>query len=182
MMIQVFKAVFSNFRYVKLAVFASFIVFSGVMLFPNLSLINTVTSSNVINFAEKTKFLFSLYGAIATNFTVFSATYTIAISILFGINLALLVYYIRRVKSVKTSNKKIHLAGIGGMISGLLGIGCVACGSLILTGVLAMVGAGGLLLYLPLRGAEFGILGVLLLLVSIYLVSKKINDPLVCLS
>ena len=69
---------------------------------------------------------------------------------------------------------------IGGVVSGVLGIGCAACGTFVLTSVLALVGAGGLVTLLPLAGQEFGFLGAGLLLVANYLLLKKLSQPLVC--
>ena len=101
------------------------------------------------------------------------------VAVLFGINIALLTYYIRR-RQEKTGNTKASLASLGGIVSAGLGIGCAACGSVVLTSLLGMFGAGSLLLLLPLHGAEFGIVGLILLLVSIRYLIKRIQDPLVC--
>jgi len=45
---------------------------------------------------------------------------------------------------------------------------------------LSLVGASGALAFLPLGGSEFGIIGVILLVVSIYIMSKQITNPAVC--
>ena len=62
----------------------------------------------------------------------------------------------------------------------MLGVGCAACGSILLTTVLAWVGAGALIRLLPLQGEEFGIIGVILLAISIFLTAKQIDNPVVC--
>ena len=72
------------------------------------------------------------------------------------------------------------LSSIGGLVSGIFGIGCAACGTFIFTSVLTLFGVGGILAYLPFGGEEFGFLGVGLLLYSLYTLTKKITDPLVC--
>ena len=66
------------------------------------------------------------------------------------------------------------------IVSGVLGMGCAACGSFLLTSIFSLFGASWLLSYLPLDGGEFGILGVILLAVSLYLTAKKIQNPAVC--
>jgi len=71
-------------------------------------------------------------------------------------------------------------AGLGGVASGALGIGCAACGAFLLSTTLSLFGAAGALALLPLRGGEFGILSVVLLLVSLSLISRKIAAPLIC--
>jgi len=42
------------------------------------------------------------------------------------------------------------------------------------------IGASGILAFLPLGGGEFGILGVILLTVSLYLTAKQIQNPMIC--
>jgi len=111
---------------------------------------------------------------------VIGSVLLVLISLLFALNLVLLVFYIRKIKSILKGNRRIHAVGIGGLVSGLLGIGCAACGSVVLTSILSSIGASGLLLLLPLHGSEFGILGVLLLCMSIYVLVRRIQQPLVC--
>ncbi len=172
--------VFGQLQYLALASLIVAIVFTFAVWLPNLKLIAIVLSSNTATLSEKLSFLFSLYGSIQTNFTTVSASYTILIAILFGINIALLTYYIKRSRGGVRSVKGTGAAGIGGLVAGIFGIGCAACGTFILTSALALFGVGGVLAHLPFGGEEFGFLGVGLLLYSIHVLTKKINDPLVC--
>lgn len=155
-------------------------IFAFAVWLPNTQLILHVVPDHTVTLADKAKLLISLLGSIKTNFTAVSASYTIAIAILFGANTALLVYYIRRVRGDLKDIRSTGATGIGGLISGIFGIGCVACGSFILTSALALFGAGGLVVALPFGGEEFGFLGVGLLMYSIYVTAKKINEPLTC--
>jgi hypothetical protein len=154
------------------------IVFSFAVLLPNFQLLWIV--SQTASLSELLSLVGSLYGAITTNFTFISASYTIAIAVLFGVNVALLTYYIQKMRNGLTGLSITGLTGLGGLVSGSLGIGCAACGTFIFTSVLTLFGAGGVLAYLPLGGEEFGLLGVALLLYSIYSLTKKITHPLVC--
>jgi hypothetical protein len=165
-------------RYAFLAIVVSVIVFTIAVWLPNLALISIVVQKATIS--EVMSLLWSLYGAIGTNFTLISASYTIAIAILFGVNMALLMYYIQRARGGAREVKSGGAAGIGGLISGIFGIGCAACGTFILTPPLALFGATGLLALLPFGGEEFGFLGVGLLVYSIYILTKKIDKPMVC--
>lgn len=178
---SVLKTVFSKFRYLLIAVIVSLLVFSFAVWLPNFSLLSQVLHPDSAGtISEKANFVFSLYGSIGTNFSIVSASYTIAIAILFGINIALLAYYIRRARGGARNVGSSGAAGIGGLVSGIFGIGCAACGTFIFTSVLALFGATGLLVFLPFGGEEFGFIGVGLLVYSVYLLTKKINDPLVC--
>jgi len=178
MQIQTVFKVLSRPTYFILAAIVSGAIFSLSVWLPNLKLITVVAQS--ADWQDTVFLLGSLYASIGSNFSLVSATYTIFIALLFGINIALLTYYIRRVQRGMSGVKRTGLAGVGGLISGFFGIGCAACGTFILTSTLALFGAGGILAYLPFGGEEFGFIGIGLLLYSLYVLSKKISDPLVC--
>lgn len=178
-MLATFTKVFSQIRYITIAVVTSAIVFMFAVWLPNLRLIGEIIFNSSASSAEKISFLFSLFGSIQTNFSAVSASYTIAIVILFGINIAFLVYYIRSRQQGSTLGSGATLS-VGGLISGVFGIGCAACGTFILSSLLGVFGAVGVLSFLPFGGEEFGFLGVGLLAYSIYIISRKISNPLVC--
>lgn len=181
MLWSVLRRVFSRARYVLIAVGIAFLALSVAILLPNTAIIVQILGSAQVDVGSKLAFLGSMYGALFTNFTVLSALFTVAIALLFGVNSALLAYYIRRrQRQVPVAGSSANAAGILGAVSGVFGIGCAACGSVIISGVLTLLGGGWLLAFLPLHGAEFGLLGVLLLSFSVYQLSKRINDPLVC--
>lgn len=165
--------------YAAIATFFGVIVFTGAVWLPNLATISLVIKSSVTLLA-KLQFIFSLYGSITTNFTLMSASYTVLIAFLFGIQAALLLYYIKAVRLGSTQLRNVGATSIGGLVSGVFGIGCAACGTFILTSVLTLFGVGGLVAYLPFGGEEFGVIGVLLLVYSVYVILNKIDKPLVC--
>ncbi len=178
MIIQALKKVFSRTRYAILAVSISTVVFVFAVWFPNIGLIVAVIADPGIHFSQKLELPLHLLGSIITNFTLLSASYTIITAVLFGTNIAMLAYYIRR---RTTDIKQSGMAtGFLGITSGALGLGCAACGSFVLTTILPVFGAGSLFIFLPLGGSEFGILGVILLSVSLYLTAKQIQNPAVC--
>ncbi len=180
MLFQALRKVFRKPTYALLALTTSVVVFVFATWLPNIRLITSVLGSSDASFSQKIGIPISLLGSITTNFTTLSASYTIAIAILFGVFLALVVYLMKRkISEVLQTGTVTGFAGIAG---GVLGIGCAACGSLLLTSGLTLIGASSILAFLPLAGGEFGILGVILLSVSIYLTSKHIQNPAVCLS
>ncbi len=158
---------------------ASTVAIAGVLI-PQYQLIKQILVSRTMVVPEKLVFVASILGSIETNFTVVSASILLITAVLFGINIAMLLYYIKRARAGIRSFGVTSASTFGGLISGVFGIGCAACGSLIATSVLITFGAGGLITLLPLRGVEFGFVGVLLILYSIWLLAKKINTPLVC--
>ncbi len=181
MLHSVLKTVFSKAHYARLALLSAVIVFTLALWLPNFSFVMSyLTSSGSV--WQKLQFIWSFYGSIQTNHTFYSATIAILIAALSGINIALLAYYTRRVKTAAKGFKRLHAGSYTGLIIGFLGVGCVACGSVILTAILATIGAGGLLLALPFKGAELGMIALGILIWSNYFLAKKINDPLVCRS
>jgi hypothetical protein len=179
MVFRVLKRVFRQVRYTVFAVGIALVVLSASLLLPNLGAITQVFGTSGISWQMKASFLFSLYGSLFTNFSLLSGLNLLLVAVFFGINITLLVYYIRRQQTV-SRNTGVHMSSLGGLVSGIFGIGCAACGSVIVTSLLGMFGASGLIALLPFHGAEFGLLGVVLLVSSIWYLIKKINDPLVC--
>lgn len=179
MFADVLKRVFGHFRYVLVAGIVAFAIVSAAILLPNRVIIQQVLFSDSSAFSDKVLFVFNMLGTLATNFSLLTASYLFLVAIVFGINVSLLTFYIRRRQEV-SHTKRVHLASIGGFVSAVLGIGCIACGSVILTAVFGLVGAGVIITFLPFHGLEFGVIGISLLLVSTFYLVKKIHDPIVC--
>lgn len=170
--------VFRNPSYAALSVAISFAVFIAAAWFPNFRLLRAIWSDASIALGDKIILPVRLLESITTNFTTLSATYTVAIAVLSGINIAFVVYILRHQK------QQLSAAGVTtgtfGILSGATGLGCAACGSLVISSLLATAGGASVLTLLPLRGGEFGILGVVLLGVSTYFLAKHITKPPVC--
>lgn len=170
--------VFSRTPYIVGAATLVLVVFVFAVLLPNLALLNEVVFSSSAPIATKVNLTLSLLGGIQTNFSALSATYTILIAILVGVNIAMIVYLVRKRRGM--IGQKGAALGAGGAISGALGVGCAACGSFLLSTILASFGAASALVLLPLKGGEFGIASVVLLGVTLGIVSNKIAEPLAC--
>ena len=178
MIFQALQKVFRKPVYVVIALVVSASVFVLAVWLPNIRLVADIVSSPDVPLSSKLELPLSLLGSIVTNFTVLSASYTIAIAVLFGVNLAMVMYFLKRkISEVKQTG---ITTGFLGIASGVLGVGCAACGSFLLTSGLSLVGASGILAFLPFAGAEFGIIGVILLSVSVYITAKQIQNPAVC--
>ncbi len=175
---RAFIEVFAHTSYIVLASVLALSAFVFAVWLPNIGLMTDLFATSSAPLAAKMKIAISLLGGISTNFSTLSASYTIAIVILFGTVITMTVYLMRK--------KRAQLGGntlateLGGTLSGVLGIGCAACGSFILMTILSSFGAAGALALLPLRGGEFGVVSVILLAVSLALISKKITEPLIC--
>ncbi|NQV12184.1 hypothetical protein HQ524_02385 [Candidatus Uhrbacteria bacterium] len=156
------------------------IVAAALLLFaiwlPNISLMVSTIISPDIAFILKARILWGSLGALDTNFTVLTRTFTIAIALLTGLNITMLTYYIRRRLKIEKSAGTSVL----GMLIGLVGVGCASCGSVILSSFVGVGAATGFIGVLPLHGSEFGLLGVCLLIYANYKIALKINMPIVC--
>lgn len=170
--------VFRSWKYVALSATVSLVAFVLAVWFPNFRLLSTIWLDPSIALQDKLIFPVRLLESITTNFTTLSATYTVAIAVLIGINVALSVY-ILRVQKEQLSGAGIT-AGTFGILSGTVGMGCAACGSLIISSLFATIGGAGALTLLPLRGGEFGLVGVVLLGVATYYLLRHIAKPPVC--
>ncbi len=177
MILEALQKVFRNPRFTLLAVAVTVAVFLFAVWLPNLGLIKSVVFDSSVPIESKINLPIQLVGSITTNFTVLSALYTIVIAILFGIYIAMLTYFLKR--RIKAGGQGGVATGFFGIASGVLGIGCAACGSFLLTSF-SIVGVSGVLAFLPLGGSEFGIIGVILLAVAVYMTAKQIVSPLVC--
>jgi hypothetical protein len=179
--VRALLCVFKQWTYALIAVVVALLVFVVGTWLPNLRLILQITVSPSVPLLDKAKILASLVGSIATNFTVFSGLNMTAIAVLFGMNAAMVAYYVRQRQRARSRTGGMGAAAaLGGLASGLVGIGCAACGTLVLGPVLSFVGAAGLVALLPFEGQEFSVLGAGMLSFSIFLVAKKIVEPLVC--
>ncbi len=178
MIASALATVFKDWRYTLLAGLTAFVIFAFATWLPNLQLLFSILKDPLVPVSDKLMLPVNLVGSITTNFTVLAASYTVAIALLVGINTALATYQIRRQK--QNLSRSGTAASSLGVLSGVFGIGCAACNSLVLVSVLGMVGAAGIVPLLPLKGGEFGIIGVLLLATATYMLARQIAKPLVC--
>lgn len=167
-----------NIGYITLALFVSAFVLAAAILLPNSTLLTLVWTSESMAILGKFLITLNLLGSLTTNFSTLSALTTVLISLLVGINVALILFLYRRQKRAMTGG------GVGatslGALFGMFSVGCAACGSVILTSLLGVVGGVGVLTFLPLRGQEIGILGVLILGYTTFLLVQTITKPLTC--
>ena len=178
---QALIQVFSRSRYAALAAAIALATFVLTTWLGNLGLVWQIATTQGLRFTDKARILLALIGSIATNFTTFSAATIIAIAVLFGMNVAVIAYAtMERRQLVGKSGPAVSVVSLGGLASGLLGIGCAACGTLLLSPALAFLGVGTLVALLPFGGEEFGALGVGLLSLSLIMSAKKIGQPMLC--
>lgn len=176
--VEAAKEAFARPAYLGLAAAIALAAFVATLWFPNYKLIGAVFATPGVALDIKLQLLASLFGGIATNFGALAAFSAAAIPVLFGVDIAMIVYFLRQ-KRARLPRGEIA-ASVGGAASGVVAAGCAACGSFLLATMLSFLGASGALALLPLKGGELGLLSIALLLLSIFLIARKIVAPVVC--
>ncbi|BBP03057.1 hypothetical protein TPL01_21610 [Sulfuriferula plumbiphila] len=176
--VEAAKEVFARPAYLGLAVAIALAAFLASLWIPNYKLIGAVFITPDVTLDTKLQLLASLLAGISTNFGAFAAFSAATIPLLFGVDIAMLVYFLRR-RRARLPHGEIA-ASVGGAASGVVAAGCAACGSFLLVTILSFLGASGALALLPLQGGELGLLSIALLLLSIFLIARKIAAPVVC--
>src|SRR6056297_2528564 len=103
----VIKRVFVRPFYLALGIFVAALTLSVLLLLPNQSVLFDVLFSPMVGFTTKLSFLVSLYGSLGTNFTLFTAIYTVLVAVLLGVNVALLWHYAARARQLSRADRTL---------------------------------------------------------------------------
>lgn len=164
--------------YLLLAGAIAVLVLAATLWLPNYRLLGAVFTTPGVTLGTKLHLLASLVGGLASNYGAVAAVTTATMPVLFGVDVAMIVYFARQ-RRTRLARGEIATS-VGGAASGAIAAGCVACGSFLLLPILSFLGAAGAFALLPLGGAELGLVSIALLLLSIYLIARKIAVPPVC--
>jgi len=154
---------------------ASVIVIIAAWL-PNFGLIGDTITNNSLSLGNKLSILVALAGSINTNFNSISRTMIIVSAILGGVQVSLVLYYLRH----KVLAGKEAGMGIVGIVSSLLGVGCASCGSVVITSVIGLGATSSVIAMLPWHGVEFAVVGLLIILFSVIMTAKKLYETQFC--
>lgn len=173
------KQVFRNKRYLLAVLFSALFIYLLAILTNKIEFVSYVVKSDIFDFMTRLQLILGSLLSIQTNFTsIYSFILLIVLAVIAGINIAMLVYLLRRqAKATKEAG-----ASFFGIIAGMFGIGCAACGSVVLTSIFGLAFTGSIISFLPLGGLEFMIIAIIIMVISIYYISKKIINPMVCKS
>jgi len=168
---QGFKKIFRDIRYAALALGVALGSYFLLVVSPQYGIIGFFWSLPV-GFARKLYFVYSIALGFLTGTGFLSVVYVLGVSALLGLNVAAFIYFYRTVHEGWSGTS--IAPGLGGGFLAFLGAGCASCGTFIATYVLGLIGGQGLLLWLPLGGVEFAIVGIAGLLVSLYLICRRV--------
>lgn len=177
MIIRAFAEVFRHPAYVALALSVAALVAAFELLFGSFGFILASPGSTGSGLSFQLLLTRDLLLGAAARHGWWTVAGILISSSLLGIVVSFALYTWRHLRTRATG--ALTLAG-GGTIAGFLGLTCLACGPLLLGSFFAAIGGTGLLLALPLHGAEFTLLAVGLLLVAIYALARVITAPRVC--
>lgn len=170
------RLVYTKKRYRALHVLVSFFVLSFAIFLPQKDLLLAVWQQDAFSFFGKLQIFLLTPGTFFTNFTVFSQITTLLIALMFGSIISFASYYTsRQIRSGFAAGTSTF-----GIIVGFFGIGCSACGSVLLSSIIGISSTVHILGFLPFQGKEFTLVSVLLLSISLWYMSKKIVLPPVC--
>lgn len=143
---------------------------------PNLGLIWSTVTDGDVTILAKASLLWASLGAIGTNFTPLGASLAVAISVLFGLNVAFTFRYVRD----RLAAREVSSLGVAGLVAAVLGVGCASCGAVVLSFLLGTTTAASLVALLPLGGQEFNLLAVAVLLVALVVTTRNLTRPVAC--
>lgn len=162
-------------RYLALAVVTAFTALTIFVTTLNATLVIDLVIGGALPLAGRLRILSELYPFIGTSFDTTQGAILLVVAALTGVDVALAVYHFREHGvSVREGG-----AGAVGVLLGVLGAGCAACGSAILFGLLALFGATSAVLLLPLEGLEFALLAIGVLVLSIHWLVEGMRGGLV---
>lgn len=150
--------------YAVLAVVVSFVSLTAFTVSQNWGFFTGTVVGGNLPLTNRLVILSEFYPFVGTFYGTAASVAMVVIAVLAGVNIALVTYHFRE-HEISASGGGGSLVGV---VLGLLGAGCAACGSAVLLGVLSLFGAGGLVLALPFDGLEISLLAVVALLLSTY--------------
>lgn len=170
------KTVFRKPSYIVLAVFITLLLLLANAIVINKGLIAFLIQWDVFDWPIRLKVISSALLNTGAVLIVVDKILLFTLSILAGISVALLLYFIKR--HIRTGLESG--ASLAGIVLSFVGIGCASCGLVIFSSVIGLSATSAFISFLPLDGKEIGLLSLALLGWSIYSVSKKIQNPQLC--
>jgi hypothetical protein len=141
---------------------ASLLAFS--VWLPNLGLLWHLTASGHLSVAGRLRLLWSSLGALATNFTPLEAALTVAVSVLFGLTVALTARALRKRTAEQAAGS----------------LGCSTCGAVLLSSLVGAGASASFVATLPLHGLELSIASLLLLATALLLTARSAARSAAC--
>ncbi|MDB5260368.1 MAG: hypothetical protein JWN37_599 [Candidatus Nomurabacteria bacterium] len=161
----------------RVIIISTIVLFLLLLIVENGSETSQVLSFDLLPLFERLSLAFTTFFNISDTFTTSTLILAILGSLLAGINISMAYTY------MKSRGDIIIRSGLYsgmGLILAILGIGCVACGTALLSVVLGFFGFSAMLNLLPYQGLEIGYIGIIFLFIATYSLAQKVAAPGVC--
>jgi hypothetical protein len=172
------KLLYFKPAYFFLASGVSIIFYEFIFWFLNLGLLHYLLTSPFLNVGDKLSMLIGSYSNIFSLPLSPLALTLFAVSIFQGIAVAALVYSIRKERSMRQGFLK-EFGGTGGAgVLSVLGLGCAACGTSLVTPILALFFTTSSVAVAEKVGLYSAVLALVVSIVTIYLAGLKLSSRL----
>ncbi|GAB3041136.1 hypothetical protein [Natronobiforma cellulositropha] len=165
------RLVLTRPAYATAAVVAAWASLTVFVLSGNIAMVRNLVVSGPLSPGDRLVLVREQYPFLGTNYGTLEGVAVLAVAALAGANLALVAYHLRE-HELSASEGGGSLVGV---VLGVVGAGCAACGSALLVGVASLLGVSGLLLRFPFGGLELSALAVLALVVSTYWIAHGLR-------
>lgn len=164
--------------YLLLAIGVSVVFYEFIFWFLNLGLLQYLLSSPYLTIQDKFSMLTGSYTGIFTLPLSPLALILFVVSIFQGISVSALVYSIRQERSVNRSFlKDFGGTGVAGALS-VLGLGCAACGTSLVTPILTFLFATSSVAVAEEVGFYSAVLALIVSTITVYLAGLKLSSRL----
>jgi hypothetical protein len=150
--------------YAAVALVAAATALTGFVVSQNVALVLDVVVGGALPLSNRLAVLGGLYPFLGTSYSLPAGLALLAVAALVGVDIALVTYHVRE----HGLSAREGSGSVVGVVLGMLGAGCAACGSAVLLSLLSLVGVSGALTLLPFEGLEFSAVAAVVLVLSIY--------------
>lgn len=158
-------------------IFATLVFLLLLLAFQNSRAALDVFSFEALPMSKRMLLFVMTFFDIKNTFTSGALIVAVLGSLLGGINISLAYTYMR-LRGEVIIHSGLY-SGIG-LLFAFLGVGCAACGTALLSVLLAFFGLSTMLQLLPYQGQEVGYIGLLFLCFATYTLAQKVSAPNVC--
>ncbi len=149
--------------YSLLALIVAFTTLGVILWSLNVELLWFVLVKSPLSLFQKVEFVLEIFNGIMTNYEHLQIFTMLLFSGLFGINTAVLVFVVKR------GQKQALKSGssVGGLTAAIIGGGCIACGTSIITPLVTSLGATATVGLNNTLGMVVNVVGIVLILYSL---------------
>lgn len=164
------KYVYSRPIYLLITIFSSVLIIGLILWTLNLELLKYIFFDAPLSFGDKILFFVQGYKGLFSAFDNIQSIILLIFADLFGVNLSFMLFVLFNRNKEKVPNKSGGIA----LGSAILGGGCIACGTSLLTPILTTLGITSVA-FIRSLGSIFLLLGSILTIYSIYKLSILIG-------